>query len=236
MLRAGLTGETDFAMNITETPLGELARTIPGATRIFHTYRLDFCCGGKKTLDEAARRRGLDPHEIAAELNTLSELGQRVDTDWSATDNATLIGHILHRYHATHREQLPELIRLARRVEQVHGDRTDCPNGLADHLETMLHELESHMMKEEQILFPMLARTTPRTVDGPISVMRHEHDQHGEALAALEALTHDITPPEDACNTWRALYRGLAQLREDLMEHIHLENNILFEERRIEAS
>lgn len=73
----------------------------------------------------------------------------------------------------------------------------------------------------------MLARTTPRMVDGPISVMRHEHDQHGEALAAVEAITQDITPPADACNTWRALYTGLAQLREDLMEHIHLENNIL---------
>ncbi|MDY0057352.1 MAG: iron-sulfur cluster repair protein YtfE [Methyloversatilis sp.] len=222
-------------MNLTEMPLGELARTIPGATRIFHACRLDFCCGGKKTLDEAARRRGLDPQRVAAELAALSALGRRTDTDWAAADNATLIGHILQRYHVTHREQLPELIRLARRVEQVHGDRADCPAGLADHLETMLHELDSHMMKEEQILFPMLARTTPGLVDGPISVMRHEHDQHARALAALDVLTHDITPPDDACNTWRALYTGLAQLREDLMEHIHLENNILFEERRIEA-
>lgn len=231
-----LTDETDFAMNITDTPLGELARTIPGATRVFHAHRLDFCCGGKKTLGEAAQRRGLDAQQIATELQVLRELGRRTDTDWSAADNATLIRHILQRYHDRHREQMPELIRLARRVEQVHGDRADCPNGLADHLETMLHELETHMMKEEQILFPMLARTTPRMVDGPISVMRHEHDQHGEALAAVEAITQDITPPADACNTWRALYTGLAQLREDLMEHIHLENNILFEERRTETA
>jgi len=60
-------------------------------------------------------------------------------------------------------------------------------------------------------------------------VMRNEHDQHGEALQRLEALTNDITLPRGACNTWRALYVGLAALREDLMEHIHLENNILFE-------
>ena len=93
----------------------------------------------------------------------------------------------------------------------------------------MQQELESHMLKEEQVLFPMLQRgmRTPQT-DGPISVMRYEHDQHGNALAQLALLTNDITPPAHACNTWRALYRGLEELRDDLMQHIHLENNILF--------
>jgi regulator of cell morphogenesis and NO signaling len=124
---------------------------------------------------------------------------------------------------------LPELIRLARRVEHVHGDREECPVGLADLLDAMLQELESHMQKEEQILFPILARGHGVRAGGPIAVMRMEHDQHGDALQRLMDVTNGITLPRGACTTWRALYLGLGAFREDLMEHIHLENNVLFE-------
>lgn len=93
----------------------------------------------------------------------------------------------------------------------------------------MQQELESHMLKEEQVLFPMIRRgMRVPSEQGPIAVMRYEHDQHGIALDRLAALTDDITPPANACNTWRALYRGLEEMRDDLMQHIHLENNILF--------
>ena len=150
-------------------------------------------------------------------------------SDWNTQPQDQLIDHLLARYHARHREQLPELIRLASRVEQVHGERDNCPNGLADHLRDMQQELESHMLKEEQILFPVLLDGLGARAAAPISVMRMEHDHHGEELAKLEALTHGITLPRGACNTWRALYLGLQTLREDLMAHIHLENNVLFE-------
>jgi regulator of cell morphogenesis and NO signaling len=122
--------------------------------------------------------------------------------------------------------EIPELIRLARRVEQVHEHDPDCPSGLADHLENMHQELESHMMKEEQILFPMLAKGI--YPEGPISQMEEEHLEHGDALEVLDQLTNNITLPEDACNTWTALYTGLKALKEDLMLHILLENQILF--------
>ena len=209
--------------------LGALARSIPGATQVFHAYQLDFCCGGKQTLREAAAKQGVDGEAVAQRLAALQASGAPSERDWCQAAPAELIEHILQRYHALHREQLPELIRLARRVEQVHGDREDCPLGLADHLAAMQQELESHMQKEEQILFPMLARGMAPVVQGPIAVMRMEHDQHGQELARLEALTDGIRLPRAACNTWRALYLGLATLKEDLMAHIHLENNILFE-------
>ena len=118
---------------------------------------------------------------------------------------------------------------MARRVEQVHGERDTCPNGLADLLTAIHQEMESHMQKEEQILFPMLRRGMGAQAQGPIAVMRHEHDDHGEHLEQLAALTDDITPPKGACTTWRALYTGLREFRDDLMQHIHLENNLLFE-------
>lgn len=214
-------------MTLLDRSLGDLARDIPGATRVFHAHKLDFCCGGRHSLAEAAAGRGLDATAIATELQRLA--GQDSgETDWRGAGTTNLIGHILTRYHAVHREQLPELIRLARRVEQVHGARPHCPNGLADALAAMQQELESHMQKEEQILFPLLGAGTT-AVGGPVAVMRFEHDQHGEALARLEALAQNFETPAGACNTWQALYRGLRQFREDLMQHIHLENNILFE-------
>ena len=214
-------------MSLLEQPIGQLACALPGATRIFHHHKLDFCCGGHKSLREAAEKRGLNPEALLSELEPLQNADSR-NRDWRSASARELIDYILRRFHEQHRQDVPELIRLARRVEQVHGERADCPTGLADHLEAMFQELLSHMMKEEQVLFPMLLAGNDGAARSPISMMRFEHDQHGEALARLEALTDDITAPADACNTWSALYAGLARLREDLMQHIHLENNVLF--------
>ncbi|GGC98079.1 iron-sulfur cluster repair protein YtfE [Halopseudomonas salina] len=209
------------------TALGDLARTIPGATAVFHANRLDFCCQGHRTLADAAAKKGISATDVIVQLEALKP-GVSDARDWQQASSAELVEHILARFHMRHREQLPELMRLARRVEQVHGDRPDCPNGLADHLSCMAQEMESHMLKEEQILFPLLLQGQQAIAGGPISVMRYEHEQHGEALDEIIRLTDDITPPVGACNTWQALYRGLEEFRQDLMQHIHLENNILF--------
>lgn len=210
-----------------EQSLGQLVCDIPGATRIFHTFKLDFCCGGHKSLREAALDKDLDPLLIADALITLQDV-DGAQHDWRNEPLGALIDHLLARYHARHREQLPELIRLARRVEQVHGARSNCPNGLADLLTDMQQELEGHMLKEEQVLFPMLQQGIGVQAAPPIQVLRFEHDQHGVALEKMLALTNHILPPADACNTWRALYRGLLEFKDDLMQHIHLENNVLF--------
>lgn len=217
-------------MNYLDQSLGQLARRIPGATRLFDAHHLDFCCAGNRTLRTAAQDAGIAAEPIADELQLME---QRTDgdaaRDWSLATDTELVDHILARYHAVHREQLPELTRLARRVELVHGERADCPHGLADHLEAMAQELESHMRKEEVVLFPLIARGQGRMAGMPIGVMRLEHDGHGTELRKLEELTRGITTPRDACTTWRALYLGLRTFREDLMAHIHTENNILFE-------
>lgn len=215
-------------MNMLERPVGWLARNIPGSTAVFRHYQLDFCCGGNRLLKDMLAERALDADTVLAQLEALqNEEGD--ERDWSSASRSALVHHILTRYHDVHRRQLPEVIRMAQRVEQVHGANEACPRGLAEHLIEMADELESHMRKEELILFPMLqTHASPAQVSAPISVMRHEHDQHGEALQRLRALTNDYTPPKGACNTWRALYTNLRQLEDDLMQHIHLENNILF--------
>jgi len=212
-------------LNLTHVSLGEIARAIPGATTVLHKYRLDFCCGGAHTLQEAATKKGVPADQIAAELE---QLRQNSRDSPAELDEVALVDHILSQFHAKHRVQLPELIRLATRVEKVHGDHPDCPKGLSAHLGFMAHDLEQHMQKEEQVLFPLIQRGAGRMALMPISIMRHEHNEHGESLENMERLAHYMVAPEGACTTWRALYLGLTQLKQDLMEHIHLENNVLF--------
>ena len=204
--------------------IGQIAVQLPGATAVFRRLKLDFCCGGHVSLDQAASDKGLDLQAVVHELSALQRPSELPDLG-TPTE---LVEHIIARYHEVHRAQLPELIRMARRVEAVHRDNPNTPHGLADALETMEQELLMHMHKEEAVLFPMLRAGGNSFVTQPIAMMRHEHNDHGEALEHLASLTNDITPPMGACNTWRALYTGLAQLREDLINHIHLENNILF--------
>jgi regulator of cell morphogenesis and NO signaling len=214
-----VTTHPDFATST----VAEIAAALPGATAVFHRHKLDFCCGGGAKLADAAAKRGASLAVLETELAALVEHGATPPQETDA-----LIDMIETRYHAVHRRDLPELVRLARRVEKVHADKPDVPRGLGDLLATMEAELEAHMQKEEQVLFPLMRRGGHPLIVHPIGMMRHEHDDHGEHLRALEALTHGGVPPDGACNTWRALYAGTRKLTEDLMEHIHLENNVLF--------
>jgi len=116
----------------------------------------------------------------------------------------------------------------ATKVERVHADKPGVPKGLAKYL-TMLHEeLTSHMMKEERVLFPMIKQGMGSQAMGPISVMESEHDEAGELLEVIKHATNNVTPPPEACTTWRAMYNGINELIDDLMNHISLENNNLF--------
>ncbi len=220
------------ALPSADQAIGQIAVQWPGATAVFRRLRLDFCCGGQLSLSQAARDKGLDPQAVLAELAGL----QRSDDLPDIHQPQAMVAHIITRYHDVHREQLPELIRMARRVEAVHRDHPLVPAGLADLLEDMQTELLAHMAKEEQILFPLLCQTPPHPfASRPIAVMRAEHTEHGAALDRVVLLTDDGRPPTGACNTWRALYAGLRQFSDDLMNHVHLENNVLFPQFEPEA-
>ena len=215
-----------------EQAIGQIAVQLPGSTAVFRRLKLDFCCGGQVSLRQSCAAKGLDLQAVVDELSTLQRPTELPD----AGTPSEMIDHILARYHEVHRAQLPELIRMARRVEAVHRDNPHVPAGLADLLEEMHAELLSHMAKEEQVLFPMLKAGGNPFVGQPIHMMRAEHVDHGAALDRLNALTHDATPPQGACNTWRALYAGIAQLGDDLVSHIHLENNVLFPQFEVGAA
>ncbi len=212
-----------MSASFADRTIGEIAATLPGATAIFRRHKLDFCCGGGVSLAEAATKRAAPLTEIEADLAALTPSDATLPQS-----TAALIDLIEQRYHATHRRELPELISLARRVERVHAGNPDVPAGLADLLTTMEAELGDHMAKEENVLFPMMRRGGHPMIAQPIAMMRDEHDDHGEHLEAMERITQGGVPPEGACNSWRALYAGTRKFAEDLIEHVHIENNILF--------
>ena len=148
--------------------------------------------------------------------------------DWHAASTAELIERIVVGYHAEHRRQLRELIQLARKVELVHAEDPACPAGLAAQLRDTARDLESHMGKEEELLFPFLARGDATIEDASIQTVRNEHQEHGHQLRRMVELAHDLVPPAHACASWRVLYDLLRAFRTDLLDHIHLENDILF--------
>lgn len=207
--------------------LAQLATTRAGASRVFQRHRLDFCCGGQRDLATACADRGLDPRAVLAEIESEAPGPERFER-WDERGAGDLIEHILERFHRPHREELARLLPMARRVEHVHADKISCPRGLADHVARMSDELEMHMQKEEQVLFPLIQSGAGRAARMPVQVMEGEHRDHARNLRELDSLTCDYTPPHEACSTWRALYLRLFELKQELMLHIHLENNVLF--------
>ncbi|WGE87365.1 hemerythrin domain-containing protein [Actinobacillus equuli subsp. haemolyticus] len=150
------------------------------------------------------------------------------DKDWHVVPLGEIIDFIIPRFHDTHRNQLPILIELAEKVESVHADSADCPKGLAELIRKVYADLVNHMMKEEQILFPLIKAGRGKMAAAPISVMEAEHDEAGNDVEEIQKLTNNFTPPEGACTSWRNLYQGLQEFAADLDAHVDLENNNLF--------
>lgn len=149
-------------------------------------------------------------------------------SDWETQPPAAIIEFILHRFHEPLRRDLPVLVSAARRVEAEASANELRPAGLAEHLEQILIAVESHLAKEEKILFPLILAGRGGSAFMPIKVMMAEHEDHVANLEHTRALTHDFALPADASPTWRTLYLDLQRLEDDLNQHIQLENNVLF--------
>ncbi len=223
-------------IDVTRT-VAELLLENPLRAIVFERHRIDYCCNGKKSLTEACMRRGLDADSIAAELLTNTPHSTTENAECKAalaTDCASLVAHIVDYHHAFLRRELPRLGTLAEKVARVHGDHAPECVLVNQTFVAMRAELESHMEKEEGVLFPFIVKLEGGTdspfptIGSPINCMEHEHTEVGEALERLTELTNAYQPPMDACNSWRVLYHGLAELERDLHQHIHEENNVLF--------
>lgn len=212
--------------------VGEIVAESPLLARVFQSFQIDFCCQGGRTLREACERKGIAPEELAGQLEEALKEPVGEGENPALLPPAELVEHIVDRHHGYLRSELPRLHAMAERVANVHGGHTQSLVEVFEVFQAMSEELFSHLMKEEQILFPAIValsqggQTMP--LDGPIDCMIHEHDDAGTALARLRELTNGYVPPAEACNTYRALFAGLRELETDLHRHIHLENSVLF--------
>ncbi|MCB1060161.1 MAG: iron-sulfur cluster repair di-iron protein [Calditrichaeota bacterium] len=223
--------------NLLETPVGQLVVDKPSRARIFQKHKIDFCCGGGRPLNVVCEEKNIDPQTIKAEL---ADQDSREDTnsepDWSKATLSALVDNILAQHHDYLKNALPHLGEMAEKVYRVHGEHHPEMLDVLQTFSGLYAELDSHMYKEENILFPAVKRIEQGSLPaeaaaqlfGPISVMEQEHESAGQALLKLRELTNDYTPPADACNTFRGLFAGLEELERDLHWHIHKENNILF--------
>jgi regulator of cell morphogenesis and NO signaling len=218
-----------------DSTVGEWVADRPHRSRVFEELGIDYCCGGKTSLAEACREKGLDRETVIESL--LRENSGEDQRNWANASLTELADHIEATHHAYLRSEMPQLSGLTAKVAQVHGPRHAELAEVVTVFAGLAAELDAHMVKEEQILFPMirqLERADGRpashcgSIANPIRVMEYEHDQAGNALAHLHQLTNGYSCPPDACNSWRAMCDGLRRFEADLHEHIHKENNILF--------
>jgi regulator of cell morphogenesis and NO signaling len=225
---------------VTET-VREIALNQPTSIRVFEQFGIDYCCGGRRPLADACTEGNIELDSVLAALGAAAATPILGGEDWNKASLASLSEHITSRHHAYVKKELPRLDTLARKVVAKHGPTHSELPTIQIALGKLDQELTQHLAKEEQVLFPYIAQleralaegsTRPPscfgTVADPIAMMTQEHEAAGALLADIRRLSKNFTLPEDACPTYHAFYDGLRELEQDLHQHIHLENNILF--------
>lgn len=226
-----------------DTVVRDIVVTWPQTRRVLERHGVDYCCNGQMALRVATDRAGADYDQVVADLGQAMAAppDSGVARDWAQAGMAELADHILDTHHVFMHREMPRISRLLETTMAAHRPHAEMLAAVQKVFASLRAEIEMHLMKEEQILFPylkeldrMASGQTPfvpmhcGSVANPIGQMEHEHDNAGEALAAMRRLTSNYTLPADACPTFAELYESLKRLEADLHEHIHLENNILF--------
>lgn len=222
----------------------ELAIEIPNATRTFEKLGIDYCCGGSRSLRDACRHAQLAVEEVVGALEQESTFQSATNTDGQEVATGTLAQlaeHIVHKHHAYVKQEIPRIQQLLKKVVAVHGTAHPELGKIQQVFQELSAEMSSHMMKEENILFPYIAamesavnggRPKPRpafgSVSNPVHMMELEHDSAGTTLKEIGTLSSNHEPPDGACFSYRTLYAALKEFETDMHQHIHLENNILF--------
>lgn len=215
--------------------VGELVLEKPSRSKVFEKVGLDYCCKGHEALGTACQQKGIAVDSVVTALQAMDvEVAQDEDRSWMK-DIPTAVDHIVQIHHNYTKEALPRLLFLTGKVAKVHGDEDARLIELDRAFQNFAKETFEHLAKEEEMLFPMFLALAkgerwpmPPTVQMPIARMLEEHLQHGENLELFRHLTDGFVPPPGACNSWRAMLDGLAELEYDLHRHIHKENSWLY--------
>ncbi|MEO7990920.1 MAG: iron-sulfur cluster repair di-iron protein [Chryseolinea sp.] len=229
--------------------VADVALNFPQALKILQRHSLDYCCGGKKPFVQVCEKAGLDVNVIWQELqhakaNHGSDKRMHFDS-WNAP---LLIDFILQHHHTYVRESIPLIQELLDKVCNVHGEDSPFLLDVRENFSALAEELLDHLPKEEEILFPAIRKLfkqqdeshdlgfIPSNLQTPIAMMEHEHDRAGHLIKEIRRITNNYTPPVYACPTFKATYIMLEQFDQDLMQHIHLENNILFPKAKVAST
>jgi regulator of cell morphogenesis and NO signaling len=219
----------------------EVALALPNATRVFEKTKIDYCCGGDQLLGAACAKAGVDLQTLETMLATNVEPAADATVDFQNLSIAELVQYILDKHHIYTRNEMDRLEALVEKVVAAHGANHSELLSIRDLLQQLFAELKGHMFKEEQILFPFIVeleqclnqqRPMPfapfGSVNNPIRMMMSEHDTAGEILRGMRKLSSDYKTPGDACLSYQTFYEALEFFEQDLHQHIHLENNLLF--------
>jgi regulator of cell morphogenesis and NO signaling len=217
--------------------VGSLVAANPNLARTFEKLGIDYCCGGKKTLEQACADKGLDAHTVMRLIEADQQPPSAEAVDAASMSLTELADHIQQTHHAWLRTELPRLQGLVERIAARHGDKNLKLPQLPIVFAAFRSDLEAHMAKEEEILFPLIRKIDASfgdgtcacgTVENPIRVMEIEHQHAGDALQIMRQITNEYSTPPGACNTYRATMHSLQQLEADMHQHVHKENNVLF--------
>jgi regulator of cell morphogenesis and NO signaling len=231
-------------MSITaEKTLRELALEIPAATRIFEQLGIDYCCGGNRTLEQTCHAADLHADHVLDLLAVADETARaaQTDRDWRIEPLSDLIAHIQDTHHKYVREEIARLSPLFDKVCSVHGENHPELLRMRVTFGGLAQEMTMHMIKEEMVLFPYIKRMEEAVIEkvpvvpapfgsvqNPVAMMMHEHDDAGKALRDMRQSSGNYTAPPEACISYQTLFKALAEFETDLHQHVHLENNILF--------
>jgi regulator of cell morphogenesis and NO signaling len=221
----------------------EIAVENPAATRAFEKLKIDYCCGGHLTLEEACRNAGVEVGQVGELLENSSATGEAdaAEIDFTKMSLSALGDYIVRKHHTFTREETERITALLEKVCSVHGANHGELFEIQRIFGALRLEIENHLLKEERMLFPYIAlmesslnfgQPVPPAPFGstrnPVKVMTLEHDAAGEHLREIRNLSRNFAVPSDACTTYKTLYAALEEFETDLHRHIHLENNILF--------
>jgi regulator of cell morphogenesis and NO signaling len=211
------------------------------AASVFQKYGIDFCCRGGISINEVAINKNLDPDALLGELKEVMTKTDDNSTDFRKWDLDKLADYIVETHHKYVSSTSPILQQYLDKICEVHGERHPELFSIRSLFNTAVNNLQSHMQKEEVMLFPYIRKIAAAknaenqqfeqghwTVQNPVRVMMMEHDAEGERFREISRLSHSYTTPEDACRTYQVAFAQLKEFESDLHRHIHLENNILF--------
>ncbi|MGV8983698.1 iron-sulfur cluster repair di-iron protein [Clostridium sp.] len=222
----------------TEDAIGQIVAEFPGASEIFYKYNVDFCCGGDRPLSLAINSQGLDEKQIIEELNIkyqgFKENNEKF-TDWARESPSKLIEFIVNNHHSYLNLELPKISKLVLTILSVHGKNHEELFRVHKLFNNLRTELESHLVKEEEFLFPLIIQYEKGKDEKVrsaalklIDEIEQEHTGAGDIIKELREITNHYNMPKDGCGTFDLTYKKLLELEVDLFQHIHLENNILF--------